>query len=383
MNLISRHIEYLIRYNDCVIVPGWGAFIAQYQPATFNNNQLLPPSRSLIFNPSLTHDDGLLASSIVRQSAIGYDMAIKQISDEVNALRHQLDASGEVALSKIGTFTRNDEGTMLFEPFNTSSSTSFFGLPTLTVTPILTQARIEANETSKEGKNDTIYVPIRRSWTRIAASIVVMLGLGFTLSTPIVNDNANQASVITTPAQPKIELIEQANNSKLVLNISSVDSTDTHITVDTLQRKQYQAVMAYYKQREEQRKARQEAMLKQIEEQQQKQQEALANTNQVKTTVAQQPAKVVATPTQAQVQTQTQVHINSTDKYCVVIASLTSRAQAEKFIASTGNRNLQILEKDGKFRVYAATGATYNEALAIARNNGLLTRYNGTWVCKK
>ena len=379
MNLISRHIEYLIRYNDCVIVPGWGAFIAQYQPATINNNQLLPPSRSLIFNPSLTHDDGLLASSIVRQSAMGYDMAIKLISDEVNALRHQLDISGEVALSKIGTFTRNDEGTMLFEPFNASSSaTSFFGLPTINVTPILAQARNEANESSKEGKSDTIYVPIRRSWTRIAASIAVMLGLGFTLSTPIVNDNAHQASVITTPVQPKIELIEKANNSNLVLNISSVDSTEAFVTVDTLQRKQYQAVIAYYKQREEQRKARQEAMLKQIEEQQ-KQQEALAKANESKTIVAQQPTKVAAQATP----TLSQALINNADKYCVVIASLTSRAQAEKFIASTGNRNLQILEKDGKFRVYAATGATYNQALAVARNNGLLSRYNGTWVCKK
>ena len=132
------------------------------------------------------------------------------------------------------------------------------------------------------------------------------------------------------------------------------------------------------KQREEQRKARQEAMLKQIEEQQ-KQQEALAKANESKTIVAQQPTKVAAPATPAQ----SQALINNADRYCVVIASLTSRAQAEKFIASTGNRNLQILEKDGKFRVYAATGATYNQALAIARNNGLLSRYNGTWVCKK
>ena len=205
-----------------------------------------------------------------------------------------------------------------------------------------------------------------------------MLGLGFTLSTPIVNDNAHQASVITTPVQPKIELIEKANNSNLVLNISSVDSTEAFVTVDTLQRKQYQAVIAYYKQREEQRKARQEAMLKQIEEQQ-KQQEALAKANESKTIVAQQPTKVAAPATPAQ----SQALINNADRYCVVIASLTSRAQAEKFIASTGNRNLQILEKNGKFRVYAATGATYNQALAVARNNGLLSRYNGTWVCKK
>lgn len=379
MNLISQHIEYLIRYNDCVIVPGWGAFIAQYQPASLVNNQLTPPSRGIAFNPSLTHDDGILASSIVRQTGIGYDVAIKKISDEVNSLRHQLDASGEVALPKVGLFTRNNEGTMLFEPFNTSSFIApFYGLPLVKVTPMLTQARLEAeSESSNNGKKDTIYIPIRRSWTRIAASIALILGLGFTLSTPIINDQANQASMISTPVQPKVELINNSNNTPFVLNVPSTSSDS--VVVDTLQRKQYQAVMAYYKQREEQRKARQEAMQKQLEELKKQQEEkAIAQKENIqKNTISQQAIQ------QSNTKSNSQLKISETDQFCVVIASLTSKAQAQKFIASTGNHNLRILEKDGKFRVYAATGSTYNEAYSIARNNGLLTRYNGTWVCRK
>lgn len=373
MNLISRHIEYLVRYNDCVIIPGWGAFIAQYQPATISNQRLTPPYRSLAFNPSLTHDDGLLASSIARQTGVGYDMAIKQVADEVNTMRHQLDATGELAISKIGIFHRNEVGSMIFEPFEKSSSYSYFGLPTLNITPILTQARNEANSSAKD-KSDTIYVPIRRSWTRIAASIAVILGLGFTFSTPIVNDQAHKASMITTPAKPKIEL-NQSPDANIVLNISNVNDSDASMTVDTLQRKQYQAVMAYYKQREEQRKARQEALKKQAEESQKVAIEQKSNAQIIATAKTQ--AKASAT------QSTVAMRINEADSYCVVIASLTSRAQAEKFIASTGNKNLHILEKDGKYRVYAATGSTYNEAYSIARNSGLLTRYHGTWVCRK
>ena len=379
MNLISQHIEYLIRYNDCVIVPGWGAFIAQYQPASLVNNQLTPPSRGIAFNPSLTHDDGILASSIVRQTGIGYDVAIKKISDGVNSLRHQLDASGEVALPKVGIFTRNNEGTMLFEPFNTSSFIApFYGLPLVKVTPMLTQARIEAeSESSDGGKKDTIYIPIRRSWTRIAASIALILGLGFTLSTPIINDQANQASMISTPVQPKVEIINPTNNSPLVLNVSS--TTSDSVVIDTLQRKQYQAVMAYYKQREEQRKARQEAMQKQLEEFKKQQEEKIAAQKDAnsKNSISQQASQ------QNSKKANTQLHINDSDQYCVVIASLTSKAQAERFIASTGNGSLRILEKDGKYRVYAATGSTYSEAHSIALRNGLLNRYNGTWICRR
>ena len=377
MNLISRHIEYLVRYNDCVIVPGWGAFIAQYQPATLIDNRLTPPSRNLAFNSSLTHDDGLLATSIARQAGIGYDLAVKQIAEEVNAMRHQLNVQGEVAMSDIGLFHHNADGTMLFEPFEKSSAaTRYFGLNSINLTPILTQARIEAvKKDGTRGKNDTIFVPIRRSWTRIAASIAIMIGLGFTLTTPIVNDNVHQASMITAPQKPQIKLIEPAANTPLVLNVGNVDRADATAIVDTLYRKQYQQVMAYYKQREERRKARHEAMMMQIEEARQ----LKAAQNAATTSVA---AEKKVETTNAQINA-SQLRLDESDSYCVVIASLTSREQAEQFIASTGNKRLAILEKDGKFRVYAATAPSSSQAYSIARNNGLLKRYRGAWVCRK
>ena len=76
MITICEHIEYLLRNHDCVIVPGWGAFIAQYQPASFTEDgQMLPPSRLIGFNASISHQDGLLASSVMRREKISYDAA--------------------------------------------------------------------------------------------------------------------------------------------------------------------------------------------------------------------------------------------------------------------------------------------------------------------
>ncbi len=374
MNTICQHIEFLVRNHDCVIVPGWGAFIANFQPAHFDKfNRLMPPSRTLSFNSSLVHDDGLLASSIVRREKISYDKALNIIAEDVNTLRHQLTAQREVVLGHLGMFTYNAEGSMLFEPYDKSSAiSSLYGLAAVNVVSLRSQVRNEENVSNKKN-GDTIYVPIRRSWTRIAASIAVILGLGFTLSTPIINDQAHQASIITAPVKPQIKLIEPAPEANLVLNISNIDSTQAKAVVDTVCRKQYQAVMAYYKQREEQRKARREEMMRQIEAQRQ----AIAaqtTHNKVETQTSQPIQQPIA---------QSELRFNSNDAYCLIVASLPTKALAERYISQAGNGQFGILEQEGRYRVYAATGETSSQTYNMARNNGLLKRYKGAWVCRK
>lgn len=376
MNIICQHIEFLVRNHDCVIVPRWGAFIANYQPAHFDSqNRLLPPMRTISFNSSLVHDDGLLASSIVRRESLSYDKALNIINDEVNTMRHQFNVQGIIMLGHLGTFTKNDEGSMIFEPIvNSSATASLYGLPIVNVVSVLSQAQQDANILDNK-KSDTIYLPIRRSWTRIAASIAIILGLGFTLSTPMINDQVHQASMVTTPVKPKIELIQPAPDAQLVLNVANFDTLQAKAEVDTLQRKQYQAVMAYYKQREERRKARREEMLRQIEEYRKAMNEAKAKKSEIVSQNLQNDnnASIPATS----------IRFNASDEYCLIVASLPTKALAERFIAESGNGNFGILEKDGRYRVYAATGTTSNQAYAIARDNGLFKRYKGAWVCRK
>lgn len=71
-------------------------------------------------------------------------------------------------------------------------------------------------------------------------------------------------------------------------------------------------------------------------------------------------------------------------RYVLVVASLPSRQLAEKFIAEAADSKLQILEKDGKFRVYITAGATQDEVAANARAiEGLSASYPDAWVCRK
>ena len=50
---LAQHIETLLLENDCVIVPGFGGFVAHYSPATRvkEENIFLPPTRTIGFNP--------------------------------------------------------------------------------------------------------------------------------------------------------------------------------------------------------------------------------------------------------------------------------------------------------------------------------------------
>lgn len=106
MNLLTDHIEYLLRHHDCVVVPGLGAFIAQYQSARFDDEsgRIMPPCRCVAFNGSITHNDGLLASSVARQLGISYDSAVTKVSDESAQLRKKIYEEGKVTFGTLGAF---------------------------------------------------------------------------------------------------------------------------------------------------------------------------------------------------------------------------------------------------------------------------------------
>ena len=81
MNNVVRHIEYLLTRHDCVVVPGWGAWIVQsVSAAVIGNAAPIPPRKWLSFNAALSHNDGMLAHSLMRAEGCSYDEAMAQIT---------------------------------------------------------------------------------------------------------------------------------------------------------------------------------------------------------------------------------------------------------------------------------------------------------------
>ena len=201
---IIEHIEYLMSCPDCVVVPGWGAFIANYSVADYDAQRSVygRPQRSIGFNAGVTHNDGLLAHSLMRREGLSYEESMRFIADSVTAFGKQLSIGSEVSMGRLGYFVRREGRYNEFVPFvNDNAGNHYYGLADVevrTVTALERALRDESDTDASEAKHVERGLFARRA-TRIAASIAVLLGLGVLLSTPIIVDREHLDLASMTP----------------------------------------------------------------------------------------------------------------------------------------------------------------------------------------
>jgi cell division septation protein DedD len=118
---ISGYIRELLFRHDCVIIPGFGAFIGNYFPAHADRREglFVPPSRKITFNRHLTGNDGLLIGHISACMGIGYTEARDTVLGWADALRRRIMAGSPVPIEHLGIFSLNYEGSIVFEPDTT------------------------------------------------------------------------------------------------------------------------------------------------------------------------------------------------------------------------------------------------------------------------
>ena len=215
-----EHIEYLMLSNDCVVVPGFGAFIAQYTSSNncAQNSTFKSPKRSISFNASINHNDGLLANSIAKKALIPYAEALKQIEKSTTICRQALSDGSEVPFGRLGFFISNAEGHIEFIPFHHElANDDFFGLQSFSF-PTLAERNAQAatEETVSETYSEPEINIGRRNWfshkaVQIAASIVMLVCLTFALSTPIIVDKPTHQLAtlnVPTPTMPKHKVVK-------------------------------------------------------------------------------------------------------------------------------------------------------------------------------
>ena len=237
-----EHIEYLMLSNDCVVVPGFGAFIAQYTSSNncAQNSTFTSPKRSISFNASINHNDGLLANSIAKKASIPYAEALKQIEKSTTICRQALSDGSEVPFGRLGFFISNAEGHIEFIPFHHElANDDFFGLQSFSF-PTLAErnAQVATEETVSETYSEPEINIGRRNWfshkaVQIAASIVMLVCLTFALSTPIIVDKPTHQLAtlnVPTPTMPKHKVVkaEEINQQKQVKAVSEKKETNSN-----------------------------------------------------------------------------------------------------------------------------------------------------------
>lgn len=114
---IDIYISDLLYSYDCVIVPDFGGFVANYAPAKLKavQHQFLPPSKQISFNKNLKNNDGLLTNHISQRQHISFQEANQLIRAFVDRSMAGLKQGDKIKIEKVGILYLDPEGNIQFE----------------------------------------------------------------------------------------------------------------------------------------------------------------------------------------------------------------------------------------------------------------------------
>ena len=249
---LAQHIETLLLENDCVIVPGFGGFVAHYSPATRvkEENIFLPPTRTIGFNPQLKLNDGVLVQSYMSAYDTSFADASRIVEKEVNEFIGLLHEEGKAHLDNIGEIQSNIYGNYEFVPYDYKITTpSLYGLDSFEIHELsaLQQKEKVLVPTYQEKEKKTFEISINRAYLRNAAAMIAAIVLVFAFSTPVENtdvqknnyaqllpselfEQIEKQSVAVTPVYVKNDAAQQAKKLSASSASTKTSSAKKHTT---------------------------------------------------------------------------------------------------------------------------------------------------------
>ena len=249
---LAQHIETLLLENDCVIVPGFGGFVAHYSPATRvkEENIFLPPTRTIGFNPQLKLNDGVLVQSYMSVYDTSFADASRIVEKEVNEFIGLLHEEGKAHLDNIGEIHYNIYGNYEFVPYDYKITTpSLYGLDSFEIHELsaLQQKEKVLVPTYQEKEKKTFEISINRAYLRNAAAMIAAIVLFFAFSTPVENtdvqknnyaqllpselfEQIEKQSVAITPVYVKNDAAQQAKKLSASSASTKTSSAKKHTT---------------------------------------------------------------------------------------------------------------------------------------------------------
>ena len=202
--------ELLYRYN-CVMVPNFGAFLAQTTSAVIHNstNTINPPIKIVSFNEQVVTNDGLLVSYIAEAEKSTYEETLIKVTDLVTVWKRQLQSGKKLDLAKIGSLSLNEADKIQFQPENSINyQTSSFGLSTFTVNPIVREV-LKTEVEELEEKIPFVFTPEQRKssslrpYLKYAAIFLLTVTTGLT-AYQYFNNNSTHQQLVQEEAQEEI-----------------------------------------------------------------------------------------------------------------------------------------------------------------------------------
>ncbi|HLT49911.1 MAG TPA: SPOR domain-containing protein [Aequorivita sp.] len=184
MQLTTYISDLLYRY-ECVIIPGFGAFLTRYKSAHIDDftNTFNPPSKIVSFNKQLQANDGLFANYVASVEKCSYESALHKIRTFTAQISRELSEGKTISFKNIGEFSLNDEKSLQFEPLKHQNySTSAFGLSSF-VSPKISREVYKETVGAIEKKAPVIFTPETREakpYLKYAAiAVIAISAIGF------------------------------------------------------------------------------------------------------------------------------------------------------------------------------------------------------------
>jgi len=333
MNLIERHIEYLMMDHDCVIVPGLGAFLAHRYEASYDEEteSFSSPGRRYAFNGELSSADGLLTMSVARELGTDNREASCRIAECVVDMRRELDMTGSVVIGRMGRLEKDEDGIVSFESAHRDFVTPLVDwLPEVAVSPVGCLRR--QRELARKEEIEAVRPRRFAHFVRTALGAVVAIIIGIVVSTPVAVKDTYKAS--TTLPEVKIVdvMVPEVNGAQQAEAIEMI-AEDAEKSVET----------------------------------------HIAETSELKSHKAESNSSAL--------------RFDELDEYVVVVASLANEREVDKYLEQQSRVNkgtyFGVIHSGRYHRVYVATGATREQAVSQARLPLIRDRFEGAWVTRR
>lgn len=324
MNELLQHIRHLVFTSGSVAVEGVGVFMLSHQSASFSGDSILGvPCHTVSFS-SEVYPQGTeeLESSYIRRHGYDADAARQAVSHDLKILTGALEAGETIDIRGIGSLRQDREsGQILFE-----SRPDQWLLPLQVSSIEEPAAGAASSETDYEEmwnaeRRRNMFRAVRRAASG-AAAIVIFAVLAF-----VVSHLPDRTSVI-----PQVAGFGIGQNAAVVEEeqvLSPGTSEPTLVLVLNTPSDGIDTAKVRYRD--------------------------IKN--------AEAPA----------------------GRYCLVVASLASKSEAEKFITghSTTDMTLRILDNEDRWRVYALSAPSIEELTVAGRNLGVYDAYPSAWICRR
>ena len=199
-NQITQLISELLYKHDCVIVPNLGGFVAQQYASHFSSGSslLLPPTKQILFNKNLKHNDGLLVSAYADKFLVDYNDAISQIEDYKSYIVSLLEVKKRFELAQLGLLYIDSDQEIRFEAkVDVNFLIDSFGFEAVIANEV---EQISEPRILKTTFEDSKAIPLQNPSKKHSIKKVAILAIGIPLTIVLLIFAAN-----SKPLQPIVQ----------------------------------------------------------------------------------------------------------------------------------------------------------------------------------